>query len=100
MELTAFADDKKVSSHLLTENDHISYNGTIFKVNESLKNGRLKMEDLGSGQQFILSREDLLYKNLLGAKQQKHEILTIESLNAMNSEILELEVNNNYQLKR
>jgi antirestriction protein ArdC len=100
VELTAFADDKKVSSHLLTEKDHISYNGTIFKVNENLKNGRLKMEDLGSGQQFILSREDLLYKNLLEAKQQKPEVLTIESLNTVDSEISEIEVNNNYQLKR
>ena len=100
MELTAFAEDKRVSNHLLTENDYISYNGTIFKVNENLKNGRLKMEDLGSGQQFILSREDLLYKNLLEAKQQKPEVLTIESLTAVNSEISEMEVSNNYQLKR
>lgn len=100
MELTAFADDKKVSGHLLTENDHISYNGTIFKVNENLKNGRLKMEDLGSGQQFILSREDLLYKNLLEAKQQKPEVLTIASLIPETLEISEPEVVNQYQLKR
>jgi antirestriction protein ArdC len=100
MELTAFADDKKVSNHLLTANDHISYNGTIFKVNESLKNGRLKMEDLGSGQQFILSRGDLLYKNLLGAKQQKPELLTIESLTQAYSETPETGTANHYQLKR
>lgn len=97
MELTAFADDKKVSSHLLNENDHISYNGTIFKVNENLKNGRLKMEDLGSGQHFILSREDLLYKNLLAAKQQKPEVLTVESLSPAH---YEFESTNHYQLKR
>jgi antirestriction protein ArdC len=100
MELTAFADDKKVSNHLLTANDHISYNGTIFKVNESLKNGRLKMEDLGSGQQFILSRGDLLYKNLLEAKQQKPEVLTIAALIPETPENLEPETENYYQLKR
>lgn len=100
MELIAFAGDKKVSNHLLTENDHISYNGTIFKVNESLKNGRLKMEDLGSGQQFILKREDLLYKNLLEAKQRKPEVLTIASLIPEKPENLEPEIENHYQLKR
>jgi len=84
----------------LTENDHISYNGTVFKVNESLKNGRLKMEDLGSGQQFILKREDLLYKNLLEAKQQKPGVLTIASLIRESPEILEPEQTNHYQLKR
>ncbi len=100
MELTAFADDKKVSHHLLTINDHISYNGTIFKVNENLKNGRLKMEDLGSGQHFILSREDLLYKNLLEAKQQKQEVLTVASLIPDHPDISEPETTNHYQLKR
>jgi antirestriction protein ArdC len=100
MELTAFFDDKKISNHLLTENDHISYNGTIFKVNENIKNGRLKMEDLGSGQQFILSREDMLYKNLLEAKQQKAEVLTIASVNPEYTDISEPEMNNRYQLKR
>lgn len=100
MELTAFTDDKKVSNHLLTANDHISYKGTIFKVNENLKNGRLKMEALGSGQQFILSQEDLLYKNLLEAKQQNPELLTIESLTLQNPNISETEVNNHYQIKR
>lgn len=100
MELTAFADDKKVANHLLTENDHISYNGAIFKVNENLKNGRLKMENLGTGQQFILSREDLLYKNLLEAKQQNKEVLTIASVNAEYEDISEPEIANHYQLKR
>jgi antirestriction protein ArdC len=100
MELTAFANDKKVANHLLTADDHISYNGTIFKVNENLKNGRLKMEDLGSGQQFILSREDLLYKKLLEAKQQHPELLTVESLSPAYPEISEPEVTNHYQLKR
>jgi antirestriction protein ArdC len=100
MELTTFADDKKVSNHLLTENDHISYNGSIFKVHENLKNGRLKMEDLGSGQHFILSREDLLYKNLLEAKQQNPELLTVESLTPTYSETPGNGAPNYYQLKR
>jgi len=100
IELTAFAGDKKVSNYLLTENDHISYNGTIFKVNESLKNGRLKMEDLGSGRQFILSRGDLLYKNLLAAKQQEREVLTIAAVDTAYIANPEPEIQNHYQLKR
>lgn len=99
IDLTVFAEDKKVSNHLLTANDHISYNGTIFKVNDILKNGRLKMEDLGSGQQFILSREDLLYKNLLEAKQRKSEALTIASVTTEYM-AAETEITNHYHFKR
>jgi antirestriction protein ArdC len=100
MELIAFADNKKLSAHLLTEDDHISYNGTIFKVNENLKNGRLKMEDLSTGQHFILSREDLLYKNLLAAKKQQPEVLTIAAMVQEHPEISEPENENHYQFKR
>lgn len=100
MELTAFAEDKKVAHHLLTENDHISYNGTIFKVKETLKDGRLKMEDLGSGQHFILSRKDVLYNNLLAAKRQKPEILTVEAIIPEYPDLSEPDVNSHYQIKR
>lgn len=100
MELTVFADDRKIANQLLTVNDLISYNGTVFKVNESLKNSRLKMEDLGSGQQFILSRGDMLYKNLLEAKQQSQGLLTIESMTSDYQELPEHENTNQHQLKR
>lgn len=100
MELTAFAEDKKIAEHLLTTNDHISYNGTIYKVNEALKNGRYKMEDLSSGQHFILSREDMLYKNLLEAKQQKPEALTIASVIPHVPDIAEPEMARHYSFKR
>lgn len=100
MELTAFAEDKKIAKHLLTTDDHISYNSTIYKVNEVLKNSRYKMEDLSSGQQFILSREDLLYKKLLEAKQQKPEALTIASVIPHVPDIAEPEMAHHYSFKR
>lgn len=53
----------------LTMGEQIEYNNTIFKVNGYLKQARYRMEDLGTGNNFILSRSDKLYSSLLHAKQ-------------------------------
>lgn len=60
--------DSPVSEYL-TIGDKIEYNNTVFKVQGHLKQGRLRMEDLGTGNNFILSRNDNLYSSLLKAKQ-------------------------------
>jgi antirestriction protein ArdC len=57
------------SSDYLSFGDAIAYNNTIFKVQGHLKQGRLRMEDLGTGNTFILSKSDTLYGSLLKAKQ-------------------------------
>jgi len=56
-------------SKYLTAGDEISYNNTIYKVQSHLKQGRLRMEDLGTGKNFVLSKNDVLYGSLLDARQ-------------------------------
>ncbi|KAA8476836.1 antirestriction protein ArdC [Arcticibacter tournemirensis] len=56
-------------SKYLSSGDEIAYNNTVYKVQGHLKQGRLRMEDLGSGKNFVLSKNDMLYGSLLDAKQ-------------------------------
>ncbi len=56
-------------SKYLIAGDEIAYNDTTYKVKGHLKQGRLQMEDQGSGKNFILSKSDALYGSLLDAKQ-------------------------------
>ncbi len=60
---------KSASSKYLSAGDEIAYNDTIYKVQGHLKQGRLRMEDLGTGKNFVLSKTDVLYGSLLDAKQ-------------------------------
>lgn len=64
----------KVSEYL-TIGDKIEYNNTVFKVNGHLKQGRFRMEDLGTGYSFVLSKNDNLYNSLLQAKQYPNKEL-------------------------
>ncbi|WP_199120304.1 ArdC family protein [Pedobacter sp. ASV28] len=66
------------TSNYLSLGDTIAYKDTLFKVQGHLKQGRLRMEDLGSGNQFILSRNDNLYASLLAVKQNPAIELAIE----------------------
>lgn len=63
--------EKTVPGHL-TMGEQIEYNNTVFRVQGYLKQGRFRMEDLGTGNSFILSRNDNLYGSLLQAKQNPH----------------------------
>lgn len=56
-------------SKYLSAGDEIAYNDSTYKVQGHLKQGRLRMEDLGTGKNFILSKSDALYGSLLDAKQ-------------------------------
>ncbi|MEJ2881068.1 ArdC family protein [Pedobacter sp. GR22-6] len=53
--------------------DEISYKDTVFRVAALLKQGRFRMEDLGTGVQFTLSRSDGLYASLVQAKAVQSE---------------------------
>ncbi|MFD2964389.1 MULTISPECIES: ArdC family protein [Olivibacter] len=61
-------------SKYLSSGDEIAYNNTVYKVQGHLKQGRLRMEDLTTGQNFVLSKADSLYDSLLHARQhpEKH----------------------------
>jgi len=63
-ELPKYATESKY----LSTGDEIAYNNTVYKVQGHLKQGRLRMEDLGTGQNFVLSKNDVLYGSLLHAK--------------------------------
>lgn len=53
----------------LSMGDEIPYKDTVYKVLGHVKQGRLRMEDLGTGNNFLLSKTDGLYSSLLSAKQ-------------------------------
>ncbi|SDE11141.1 hypothetical protein SAMN05216464_1041 [Mucilaginibacter pineti] len=52
----------------LSIGDEIAYNDSVYKVLSHIKQGRLRIEDTGTGNQFTLSRKDGLYSSLLAAK--------------------------------
>ncbi|MEJ5962920.1 ArdC family protein [Pedobacter immunditicola] len=60
-------------SKYLSTGDEIAYNNTVYKVQGHLKQGRLRMEDLGTGQNFVLSKNDVLYGSLLHAKHHPEQ---------------------------
>ncbi|MCA5004033.1 DUF1738 domain-containing protein [Sphingobacterium sp. WQ 366] len=59
--------DKKTDSSL-NMGDIIDYNNTSYKINSLLKKGRYKVEELSTGNNFILGKSDGLYASLLSAK--------------------------------
>lgn len=72
---------KSTASKYLSAGDEIAYNDTTYKVQGHLKQGRLRMEDLGTGQHFVLSKNDVMYSSLLDAKQhpEKQARVTAEA---------------------
>lgn len=60
--------ENNTQSKYLMLGDQIPYNGTVYNVQGHLKQGRLRMEDSGTGQTFVLSKNDGLYSSLLEAK--------------------------------
>ena len=59
--------NKKVGQSL-NMGEVIEYNNTSYKIHSLLKRGRFKVEDLSTGNNFILSKSDVLYNSLLSAK--------------------------------
>ncbi len=59
--------NKKVGPSL-NMGEIIEYNNTSYKIHSLLKRGRFKVEDLSTGNNFILSKSDVLYNSLLSAK--------------------------------
>lgn len=55
----------------LSTGDEMEHNGNHYKVLGHLKQGRLRMEETGSGNHFSLSRTDGLYASLLAIKQSQ-----------------------------
>lgn len=52
----------------LSMGEVIDYNSTAYKISGLLKKGRFKVEDVNSGNTFILSKKDRLFESLINAK--------------------------------
>lgn len=55
-------------AEILVRGDEVGYNNTTYKIADVLKNGQVKIEDLGTGEKTKISTSDGLYKSLLQAK--------------------------------
>src|SRR5690606_32280473 len=64
----------------LSIGDEIAYNNTVYKVQGHLKRGRMRVEDLTTGNIFPLSKTDRLYGSLLHAKQHPDTVKVSEDL--------------------
>lgn len=65
---------QKVKETTLSMGDEIAYNNTVYKVQGHLKLGRMRVEDLTTGNVFSLSKTDQLYNSLLQAKQHPEAV--------------------------
>ena len=70
------------STQQLFIGEEIAYRQTLYKVEGYLKQGRLRMQDLTSGNSFILSRSDGLYQSLTEAKLIQHAVKSQDSAHA------------------
>lgn len=64
----------------LSMGEEIAYNNTVYKVQGHLKRGRMRVEDLSTGNTFSLSKTDGLYNSLLHAKQHPASLKANEDL--------------------
>ncbi|WP_237249494.1 ArdC family protein [Sphingobacterium faecale] len=79
-EVQADARSQRTKESSLSIGDEIAYNNTIYKVQGHLKRGRMRVEDLTTGNIFPLSKTDRLYGSLLHAKQHPDAVKVSEDL--------------------
>lgn len=72
---------QKAKEGALSMGDEIAYNNTVYRVQGHLKRGRMRVEDLTTGNVFSLSKTDRLYNSLLQAKQHPEAVKVDEDLN-------------------
>jgi len=59
---------QKSGAKYLLFGDEIDYNNSTYRIQGHLKQGRLRVEEMGTGKAFVLSKTDGLYSSLLEAK--------------------------------
>lgn len=79
-EVQADARSQRTKESSLTIGDEIAYNNTVYKVQGHLKGGRMRVEDVTTGNVFSLSKTDRLYNSLLQAKQHPEAVKVGEDL--------------------
>ncbi|MBB5440653.1 antirestriction protein ArdC [Pedobacter sp. AK017] len=60
--------------------DVICYNEKVYKVASLLKGSRFRMEELTTGQEFVLAKTDGLYQSLVQAKTDNHPLALERSM--------------------
>jgi len=99
-------DTPKIDTTKLTKNEIIPHNGTEFKVIAALKNNVYQMQDLGSERKFKMSSKDVLFGELLEARNNSQEVSADRGISAAEeaehheTEAVEQYLDEQYQIER
>ena len=78
----AGATQAKRNGERLYIHDRIPYQNTVYLVEGLLKQGRFRVQDVSTGNSFVLSRSDGLYQSLIESKQAQRSVGTENSRSA------------------
>lgn len=98
-------DTPKIDPTKLTEGEVIPHNGTEFKVIKVQKNNVYQMQDLGSERKFKMSSKDVLFNELLDARNNSQEVAASRGVSAEEAayhetEAIEQFLDEQYQIER
>lgn len=98
-------DTPKIDPAKLTEGEVIPHNGTEFKVIKAQKNNVYQMQDLGSERKFKMSSKDVLFNELLDARNNSQEVILDRGASAEEAayhetEAVEQYLDEQYQIER
>jgi antirestriction protein ArdC len=98
-------DTPKIDPTKLTEGEVIPHNGTDFKVIKAQKNNVYQMQDLGSERKFKMSSKDVLFNELLDARNNSQEVAASRGVSAEEAayhetEAVEQFLDEQYQIER
>lgn len=98
-------DTPKIDPTKLTEGEVIPHNGTEFKVIKVQKNNVYQMQDLGSERKFKMSSKDVLFNELLDARNNSQEVAASRGVSAEEAayhetEAVEQFLDEQYQIER
>ena len=98
-------DTPKIDPTKLTEGEVIPHNGTEFKVIKVQKNNIYQMQDLGSERKFKMSSKDVLFNELLDARNNSQEVAASRGVSAEEAayhetEAVEQFLDEQYQIER
>lgn len=98
-------DTPKIDPTKLIEGEVIPHNGTEFKVIKAQKNNIYQMQDLGSERKFKMSSKDVLFNELLDARNNSQDVAASRGVSAEEAayhetEAVEQFLDEQYQIER
>ena len=93
-------DVPKVNPDKLNKGEVIPHNDTEFKVVAELKNKVYQMQDMGTGRKFKMSSNDVLFGQLLEARNNSQEMAINNEAEYHEIEEVEEFLDNEYQIER